>query len=168
MFQSWCDIRRQIQFTKGDNSIKQATTLCVPSTKVVIGDTPVPPASCADGKPQQLEFEYTGGSCGDTTNSQDGKFKCSDDPAGAEPVEIVFTGKDASKVTVSPGGAAVNVGDLLSVASNNGLKLPKAIKLEVRQGASTLQKLEIHASCSTSLDVDDVFGSLVLETFVPE
>jgi hypothetical protein len=150
-------------------SVKQPRTLCVPSTKVVIGDTPVPPvppASCADGKPQQLVFEYTGGSCDDTTNWQDGKFKCSGDPAGAEPVVIVATGKDAGKITIFP--ESVYLGESFSVASNNGLKLPNGVKLEVRQAGSTLQKLEVHASCSKSLDIDDIFGSLILQLFVPE
>ena len=34
------------------------------------------PASCEDGRPTALVFEYTGDDCDATTNSQGGKFKC--------------------------------------------------------------------------------------------
>ena len=39
-----------------------------------------PALSCDDGKPIALVFEYTGGSCGDTTNPQEGKLECSGNP----------------------------------------------------------------------------------------
>jgi hypothetical protein len=119
-----------------------------------------PPAlSCEDGKPTALVFEYTGGSCSDTTNLQNGKLQCSGNP-GSSPVSITML-KDADKITVNP--SSVSVGGRFVVARRDGSRFASETILQV--GGQTLN---IHTSCSQALNVGDVFGSLRLVQFVPE
>ena len=73
-------------------------------------------------------------------NGQEGKFKCSGDPGGAQPVQIVIT-KDADKISANPSTETINVGDLFTVAKNNGDKLASETKFDIRQGVRLLQKI---------------------------
>ncbi len=126
----------------------------------------IPPGSCEDGKPISLTFMYTGDDCSASNNPQNGKAKCSGDPAGAQPVELVYTGKKAGKFTISPPGEVINVGDEVTITTSD--KFESNTKLEIRQGGSDIQKLEIHTSCSQPLAVGDQFGSLKLVQFIPK
>ena len=67
----------------------------------MVEEPEVPPATCADGKPNRLVFEYTGDDCSATTNQQEGKLECDGDPNGAAPISIVMT-RDADEIDVSP------------------------------------------------------------------
>lgn len=135
-----------------------------------IGDPADPPdpadASCANGKPTLLEFEYTGLSCSATTNTQDGKVKCAGDPNGAEPITLEVT-KDADKLLVSPANESVNVGDRVSIQKSDGKEL-KDLKFDIRQGSTVHQILELKADCSKPLNINDQFGSVKLKIFVPK
>jgi hypothetical protein len=126
-------------------------------TTRVVAKAPV--LSCADGKPVALVFEYTGGSCGDTTNLQNGKLQCSGSP-GSDPVSIAIL-KDADKISVSPSSVSTN--QQFSIVRNDGKEL--AADTMLRVGG---QSLTIHTSCSQALNVGDVFGSLRLVRFVPK
>ena len=129
---------------------------------------PVPPASCADGKPTSLVFEYTGDDCTASNNPQEGKAKCSDLAPLGEPVKLLITGKGADKIEVTPVTESINVGDLVTIAKKDGNRLSANTKIEIRQGSTVLQKLEVHTSCSKELNIGDQFGSLLLEEFIPE
>jgi hypothetical protein len=123
------------------------------------------PGSCADGKPKALTFRYTGSSCAATTNFQNGKFLCSGDPAGAQPVQVVLTA-DLSAATISPITETIPVGGEFTVTAT-GTNLKANTYFAIKKGGSVLQSLAIHTSCSQQLEVGDVFGSLVLTGFVP-
>ena len=135
------------------------------SASVVFVAPPPPPGSCADGKPQAVIFSIGGGACQTPlANPQGGKASCSGDP-GAAPLTLVVT-KDAAKVSVSP-STGIAIGDVVTVASTSGKKLPAEIKLDV-VGATGTQALKIHTSCSQPLAPGDAFGSLVVQGLIPE
>jgi len=122
---------------------------------------------CSVDDPISLVFEYTGASCLATTNDQDGKVKCSGDPAGAQAIQFVLT-KDEEKMMVSPADQAINVGTHFTVWSAEDKELKSKIKGEIRQNGLPLQTLEIETSCGKPLNIGDQFGSLVLREFVAE
>lgn len=122
---------------------------------------------CSMGEPIGLVFEYTGASCAATTNDQEGKVKCSGDPAGAPAVQIVLT-KDEEKMTLIPSGQSVAPGTQLTLWSAEDKELKDKVKLEIRQNGTALQSLEIETSCKKPLNIGDQFGSLLLREFVPE
>lgn len=134
---------------------------------VTVEELEEPPGSCDDGKPRALVFNYTGESCTASDHDQGGKAKCSGDPVMNDPVRIVYTGKDQSKITVSPAGQTITLNDLVIVEATGRERLHSNTKLEI-QDANFLQKLEIHTSCSQPLNVGDQFGSLILQEFIPE
>ena len=81
-------------------------------------------------------------------------------------MEIVYTG--SGHPTVTPGGESINAGDLVTITAESGkTKLESNTKLEIMQGGTLLQELEIHTSCSQPLNIGDQFGSLVLVGFIP-
>ena len=143
--------------------------ICQASASATVTAEP-PPASCADGKPTKLVFEYTGESCDATTNDQDGKLKCRGDFLGTEPVQIAVA-KRNKKILVTPPDIGVAIGDMVTIESNRGKKLPSTLRIKIRRlygsKMETVQKLRIHASCSKPLEVGDQFGSLILRQFVP-
>lgn len=144
-----------------------------------------PACSCADGKPQQLIFEYTGDDCTETSNNpQEGKFECSGDPAGAAPVQVVCDDGDCS---VDPDTQTIIIGGELTLNGSGGKskktgskkkktgrkqadkfdKFGSETNIQIIQGG-TLQYLNIHTSCSKPLAVGDQFGSLLLVGFIPQ
>jgi hypothetical protein len=133
---------------------------------------PTPVASCDDGKPKALVFEYVGGDCV-ITNTQQGKAKCEVfAPLGTDPVEVFYTGKDRKKIRVTPSGESVSVAgpvgsNVVTVEAAYRKELHSNTRLEIRRGGAVLQKLEIHTSCSQTLNVGDQFGSLILREFIP-
>ena len=140
--------------------------------------TPTPPApaeaceftlgpnpSCETlDRPTSLIFELTGGTCSDGLNSQGDKFKCTDyaaiDPT--LPVEVVYVGKDPDKFTVTPD--LVSVGEEFSIDTSRS-EFHSETKLELYQGGTLVQFLNIHTSCSAPLAVGDEFASLRLVAF---
>jgi hypothetical protein len=141
---------------------------CSAMDSVTVTVTEPPPASCADGNPKALRFRYTGESCDASNNDQGDKAKCTDPGTLTEPVQIVYTGKDADKITVSPGDESIYIDDSVTIEATGRDRLHSNTKLEIRQNGVVMQKLEIHTSCSQPLNVGDQFGSLVLEEFTPE
>jgi hypothetical protein len=139
------------------------------SATVLMVDTPIPPASCTDGKPTELVFEYTGEDCSASNHQQKSrKSECRGDPGGAESVRVVMKKHGGhKKLAVTPNDESLHVGDLISIATAKGKKdLGRDIKLEIRQGRKKLQSLKIHTSCSRPLSVGDQFGSLILRKFI--
>ena len=126
-----------------------------------------PPLSCADGKPQRLVFEYTAEACSASDHSQGDRAECSGSLAGEEPVTIVYTGRDDEDFTVTP-GSSIAAGDLVSVEATGRDRFHAEAELEVRQGGTVLQSIELHTSCSRPLNIGDQFGSLILRDFTPE
>lgn len=122
---------------------------------------------CETGKPVALAFQYTGGSCLDTTNLQEGKLECDGDAAGAEPVRVRVAGKHGEKTEVEPSDESVEIGDTVMVIATHK-KLKAETRLGIEQGGLVLQSLAIHTSCSKPLAVGDQFGSLLLTGFFPE
>ncbi|MFC1778196.1 hypothetical protein ACFL3I_12805, partial [Pseudomonadota bacterium] len=143
--------------------------------EILVETRPTPIASCDTGKPQGLVFAYTGGDCSASTNEQEGKAKCEPSlgpgPVAGLPVEVTYRGKGKKHVTLWPEGEVVNKDDLVTLEASGkgkkGKKLESNTKLEIKQGGNTVQKLEIHTSCSKPLNVGDVFGSLTLMEFIP-
>jgi hypothetical protein len=132
-------------------------SICSASDTVVVTPEPYPQQSCADGKPVELVFEYTGESCASRpANDQSGKFKCSGTPRANAPVKLVV--KDAS---VDPAGETIHVGDQVTVTAK-GDKFKADGRFSVIQDGKTVQSLTIHLSCSKPLNIGDRFGSLTL------
>ena len=131
---------------------------CDPSEVVI--EPPI--LSCTGGKPIELVFEYTGLGCeANPANPQGGKFTCSGNPAGAEPVQLVVEDANAD-----PSTETINIGDFVSITPS-GDKFDSQTDFEIIQGGSALQDLSMHLSCSQDLNVGDRFGSLILRVFVP-
>ncbi len=122
-----------------------------------------PPVLCDDGRPRILIFEYTGEDCGASDNDQD-TDSCSGDPNGAEPVSIEL--KNNRKFTVDPALEAIMVGDIVVFSSANGGRMNGDLEFTIRQGASDLQTIKLHTSCSQPLNIGDQFGSMILRAFV--
>ena len=113
--------------------------------------------SCATvGKPTSLTFQYTGGGCGATNNTQGGKATCSGgiDPTLPVNVSVGGTGYSVTPTTVQPGGTFVV--SRSSFDSNTYYTL---------SNAGGTEQLAIHTSCSQVLEVGNVFGSLTLVGF---
>ncbi|MCP4004061.1 MAG: DUF4215 domain-containing protein [bacterium] len=118
-----------------------------------------------------------GEDCDDGNNDQEGKATCSGDAADTHGVSLVIT-KDGSKFDVDP-TRGLNPGDLVMISLGNGGtpsakaakgkkgggKFPTELGLDIVDGPDTLQKLEIHTSCSKSLEPGDIFGALELIGF---
>jgi hypothetical protein len=135
------------------------------SVTVEVVPPPIPPGSCDIDKPTALLFEYTGDSCGATTNFQEGKFQCS--PAGlvlGDLASVVMT-KDADKITASiPSPTSI----LIQRTDDLGKELPSDIKFDITDAGGQTQSLVLHTSCSKVLEVGDQFGSVLLVEFFPK
>jgi hypothetical protein len=131
------------------------------SCQITLGPTP----SCeTEGKPASLTFIFTGGTCAESANTQGSKFTCTDYApiAPGQPVEVVYVGKDPGKFTITP--EVVMVGDELVIDTTRA-DFHSETKLELYQGGTLVQFLNIHTSCSAPLAVGDVFASLELVAF---
>jgi hypothetical protein len=155
-----------------------ATEMCsdVDNVSIMVLTPPIPDASCDDGKPKGLVFEYTGDDCSATTNDQRGKAKCQDfAPLGPDDVavRVEYRGKDRKKITVMPNDESVYVvgpagSNIVTLEATRRKELHSSTKFEIKRGGEKLQKLEIHTSCSKPLNVGDQFGSLILREFIPK
>ena len=121
---------------------------------------------CEGEKPNVLSFVYVPDSCDATSNYQEGKFECSDSglPSGiGVNIELV---KHANKIDVLPVAPDVLYpGDVVSFTSNEK-HLKSELKFDIKEDGSSVQSLNIHASCSKPLAVGDVFGSLELVEYM--
>ena len=126
-----------------------------------------PSGSCeVDGKPQALVFEYTGEDCSATTNFQGGIFTCSGDPNDEQPVQVECDFNQGDCIA-DPSTASINLFDtVMLTASGSTFKGNVDIQI-LDSGGVSVQDLRIHTSCSQPLEVDDVFGSLVLRALIP-
>ena len=135
---------------------------------VAIVEPPVPPASCDDGKPKTLVFEYTGQDCSASSNDQGSKAICTGSLNGEEPVFMEYVGKDPNKIDMSPATETISVGDMVTLNAFDKSRLHSASKIEISQGGQVIQEIELHTSCSQTLNIGDQFGSLLLKEFIPE
>jgi hypothetical protein len=123
-----------------------------------------PPAPHCTTKVMALTLRYTGEGCSATTNTQEGKAKCSGDTGGS-PVEVVIT-KDDDKIAVDGvigGTGSFAVGDTFEVTNLEDYPDPKELKASTKlrlDGRGGSQELTIHTSCSKQLDLGDRFGAL--------
>ncbi|MCZ6774313.1 MAG: hypothetical protein O7G83_20335, partial [Proteobacteria bacterium] len=125
-------------------------------------------ADCATlGKPKSLTLRYTGGTC-PGANSQGGKAKCDDIGPLSDTIQVIITGKDASKFMFLPDAIVTRdtADDSFTLSRSDGTDFKAGTKLELKDNMGTLlQKLEIHTSCSATLAVGDEFGGLTLTGF---
>ena len=140
----------------GNGQILDCTPAPLPGAKqceIARAGTP----SCATvGKPTSLTFQYTGGGCGATNNTQGGKATCSGgiDPLQPVNVSVGGTGYSVVPTTVQPGGTFV--------VSRSSFDANTYYTLS---NAGGTEQLAIHTSCSQVLEVGNVFGSLTLVGF---
>jgi hypothetical protein len=126
--------------------------------------TPGPSPNCTtEGKPVSLSFNYSGGTCGATTNTQGGKATCTGAIDPLLPVTITAKSKDGTK-TYTLSSATADPGDdfTVSVAKAGDFAADSVIKLSNAGGTMTIG---IHTSCSKQLEAGDVFGALTLVAF---
>jgi hypothetical protein len=121
-----------------------------------------PPASCADGKPTALVFDYLGDGCSATSNLQGGKFVCTETGPLGDLSDVVMT-KDPGKFIVEIVGNKVKI----AYADPVGKEFPSEIKYQII-GKDGTQSHTLHTSCSQPLNVGDQFGALFLEKFIPK
>jgi len=122
--------------------------------------TPSPAPSCTtEGKPTSLTFTYSGGGCSAGNNPQGGKATCSGSIDPTKAVTVTASGGKSS-YAVSP--TSVMPGETFTVTASSGFAADSVIKLSNTGGTETLG---IHTSCSQSLEVGNIFGSLTLTAF---
>ncbi len=145
--------------------------VCALDVKVE-GCVHVPGESDCEGKVIRMELEYTGQGCDASNNSQEGKrVKCEGDPAGAEPVSIVVTGRKHKKIFrckkkkngIWTTETDVNIGETIlvdaAIAGKKRLKPTTRIKV-IDANGNLLQKIRFDTSCRQPLRVGDQFGSM--------
>lgn len=111
-------------------------------------------------RPSEIVFEYTGANCQvPLMNPQGGKATCSGSPNGVQPVSVIYTGKDPSKITVSP-ASMIDVGDTFRLTATGRDDLHSDSTLVIQDALGVVQNLKIHTSCSQTLRLGDVFGAL--------
>jgi len=142
---------------------------------VVDCNAPPPPPVCAtsgdpegtpcDAKLVDMVLEYNGQACQDPLgNPQNGQAVCDGDATGASNVGVIYTGKFASRQTISP-ASNLNDGDLVRVTAvhTGGLFPNQSFKIVDANGV--LQTVAFHVSCSQPLALGDEFGSFKLVEF---
>jgi len=124
---------------------------------------PQPTPDCETiGKPRTMTFRYTGGGCSATHHDQDpSKVSCQDLGSLTGPVQVVYTGSNASHFTVTPAGEVIQVGDEVTISTSDD-RFPAQSYVEIRKGGVAVEKLSFHTSCSQPLHVGDQFGSLLV------
>jgi hypothetical protein len=125
------------------------------SSNCVITPGPNPDCTTA-GKPKSLTFQYTGGGCGASNNSQSGKFNCLGSVNTTLPITVSASnsGYTISPTTVSPGGFFTVTSSKFNAQSGFTLS-----------NSGGTENLSIHTSCSQVLAVGNVFGDLTLVGF---
>lgn len=125
---------------------------------------------CTDGnKPNELDLTYTGMDCLSATNSQDeDKFVCSGDTFGEPEVFIMVSddedpdSDDASIYFASP----VSLGELFTVDADSigrdRFQSRTYVYIFTADGATLLQSIEFHTSCSQPLNIGETFGGFEL------
>ena len=140
-----------------------------------LGEEP-PAGICADGvKPQILTMRYTGEDCSASSHTQEAKkVSCDGDPMDEPTVFIVAGDKkniedDRIKIWFE---GAVSLNETFDIDATNwgGESKLKAetVVFIFDENFDLLQTVRFHTSCSQPLNLGDQFGSLVLESFVPE
>ena len=116
---------------------------------------------------REVRFEYTGDSCSspNASNNNQAGYSCRRDLDGEEPVKISVRRKPGRTV-IDPDTETVNIGSWISMGSSDSRRLFPNLLVEISQGGSVLQLIDIHVSCSQPLAVGDQFGSLVLRQII--
>ena len=135
------------------------TDVCTPPDPNVTQCTPPQGETgiACTAKPVEIIFEYTGLDCQNPLPHEGAK--CNGDPAGAEPVSVIYTGKFADKITVSP-SSNINVGETFALTATGRNGLHSQTKFIVQDSLGIVQNVEIHTSCSQPLACGDQYGSL--------
>ena len=137
-------------------------TCCLPPA-------PTAPSDGTDcmGKIVSMQFEYTAEDCSSTTNTQDGKAKCTGGNIIDEgAVSIEFTGKGSEKLS-SMESVGIMKGDIVEF-NTTASTFSSGTKFSITNDGdeSLSQYLEVHTSCSVPLNVGDQFGSMRLVQLV--
>jgi hypothetical protein len=127
-------------------------------------------ANCdTSGKPNALTLQYNGQSCALASNAQmaiAGKTSCNGDPAGAPTVRIIATDSSSPPTASSARffDGLVNLGQQFDArAANAGDdRFGSNTYLYIYNGATLVQTIQIHTSCSAPLRRGDTFGALRL------
>ncbi|NNF69384.1 MAG: hypothetical protein HKN01_06400 [Acidimicrobiia bacterium] len=126
---------------------------------------PAPPPNCdlcADSDPTSIDMTVLGGSCGDSNNTQGDKTDCDDFGGtgipGAGTVTVrVSNDSDPGNGTVFFEGP-VDVGNAFTFSGN----FSSNTYIHVFSGASQVQMIQLHTSCSADLIEGQQFGGLLL------
>jgi cysteine-rich repeat protein len=123
---------------------------------------PEPVPSCENQqKPHTLTFKYTGGGCAASDNNQPDKALCTGSVDDSSSVSILAGPKGLKKFySVTP--ITVAPGEEFTISKSN--RLSSNSQIEITNSGGTEVNI-IHTSCSQSLAVGDVFGSLTLVAF---
>ena len=120
-------------------------------------EIPASTANCSTlGKPTNLTFKYTGGGCDASDNAATDAGKkipeCSGTINNTQPISIATSAAIATPTSVAPG----------EEFTLDGLGSNTSVWLITNDG---IEDNAFHTSCSTPLEVGDVFGSLTLVAF---
>jgi hypothetical protein len=120
------------------------------------------------GKVQVLSLNYVGGTCGDTSQDQEGKFECVGDSSGLDLVRIVaYKGGDIFLDTGAP--ASVMPGHVVNIVADasdhdghdHEPKLGAETFVDIYdENDALVQSMNIHTSCSKPLNLGDRFGGV--------
>ncbi|RLD02686.1 MAG: hypothetical protein DRI65_14415 [Chloroflexota bacterium] len=118
-----------------------------------------PPTPHCNGKVKVLSLRYVGGSCDDTTNTQEGKLKCEDYGSLEDSVTVIATDKKGDKTFFN--GDNISIGNIVDVEAANAnkkeLEAETLLQIYAASGG-LLQSLTIHTSCSKALNIGDRLG----------
>ncbi len=121
--------------------------------------------SQCEGSVISMKLMYTGAGCDATSNTQSGLVTCEGNAASLEPVDILVTNENGSKVYADAKDLSLGDVFLVEAALAGDSKLAANSLAVIEYG---LETIKFHTSCSKPLDVGDQFGSLqVVELTTP-
>jgi hypothetical protein len=143
--------------TNGDGEGMFADNCTIPAQSL-------PSCETISGKPETIQFRYTGGGCGESDNDQDAKkavcTATGDTVSGTVSVEAAGNEKFEKDIyTVMPMSVAP---DGTFEVSFQGKELKSNSYLRITDGSGNSELNSVHTSCSQPLAVGDVFGSLTV------
>lgn len=123
------------------------------------------PSCLTQGKPTELVFKYTGAGCDASNNPQGGKAVCTPTGTLNDAVSVRAAGSSTfTRNIYTVTGSPVEVGGTFTITFG-GSSLSADSYVELTDGNGDKELNKIHTSCSQTLAVGDVFGSLTLVGF---
>ena len=113
-----------------------------------------------DGKPAELVFQFLGGGCSASSNSQESKYDCSGGVGTPASATIRVVDKRNNELF----NGLVNLGDVFSFG-RPGQKLESEVTVFIN---GSQEEIQIHSSCSVPLISGERFGSLELISLTTE